>query len=366
VEKFVFYLNNTLRSSSTRVVAFSGLKSVVRYGQAYDLERFPKHEIFPREISRIFRHDDELKSEEITEDVIIQIEKALKAEKDIYIKALLSIAKETGLRLSEILILEEDCIMRDFLGEPILATFSFKNKKERAIPITKELSEIVFKLKEYTKQYRTNGRKELFLAPRRRGREIGLLKQDTIRKNLPGFIKRHNITDANGNLSLFNIHRFRHTLGTDMLNNGASPLEVKSFLDHKSLHSTSLYSKVRDEVLDKDYRKIGFVGIVAQELSKEGLGVPVTPEMVVSGALPDGTCMRAFEGKNSCGKFNRCLLCPKFLTTPDHLDVHKRHLARIREDRFKYMNGAYICNHEKVDRIEAALEIIIEQLEGMK
>jgi hypothetical protein len=134
---------------------------------------------------------------------------------------------------------------------------------------------------------------------------------------------------------------------------------------YESLHSTSLYAKVRDEALDRDYRKIGFVGITAKTII-DGVGAAFTPPKAITGALPDGVCSKAFEGESACGKFNKCLLCPKFITTPEYLEIHKDHLRRLQQDKAQYMMDSYICNIEKVERIEAALRTIIRQLEELR
>jgi hypothetical protein len=88
------------------------------------------------------------------------------------------------------------------------------------------------------------------------------------------------------------------------MNLGMNPKEIMDMLGHESLHSTSLYAKVRDEALDRDYRKIGFVGITAKTII-DGVGAAFTPPKAITGALPDGVCSKAFEGESACGKFQQ-------------------------------------------------------------
>jgi len=82
-------------------------------------------------------------------------------------------------------------------------------------------------------------------------------------------------------------------------------------------------------------------------------------------SLPDGFCGKALDGTDFCNNFNKCLLCPKFITTLEYLDIHKKHLKRIQVDKVQYMHDTFICNLQKVEKIEAALISIIEQLEAM-
>lgn len=364
VIQFAFYIKNTVKSSGRRVTIYAALKTLVLQGQLLNLKGYPETDIFPEASSRIFGHADTLKSQEISQEVLVQIDEALKIEDDIYVKTLIVIAKNTGLRVSEILTLKERSVLPDFLGSPLLNTYSIKNDKERIIPITKGVADAINELEIFTASLRDDENKWLFMYRYQSGK-IGLLHQKQARILIADFIKKHQIKGMDNNLTKFTPHSFRHTIGTEMLNNGASAQVVKELLGHESMHSTSLYAQIRDNTLDAEYRKIGFVGVTAPVLSEETLEVPISPKTIAMGALPDGICKRAFEGERSCKSFNKCLLCVKFITTPEYLNIHREHLARIREDRKIYMEEMYICNHEKVDRIEAALIEIIRQLEEM-
>lgn len=181
---------------------------------------------------------------------------------------------------------------------------------------------------------------------------------------LEAFALRHHICNEKEHLVSFTFHQFRHTLGMHSMNSGMNPKEIMTMLGHESVHSTSLYAKVRNETLDRDYRKIGFIGIATSNMSEQ-VGEVYTLERALAGALPDGTCLKAFEGDSSCGKLNKCLLCAKFITTPEYLTIHKEHLRRLQQDKAQYMKDSYICNIEKVERLEAALRTIICQLEEL-
>ena len=338
---------------------YMSLKAVVQYGQLLGLERYPTSDIFPKNPTRWLHVEDELSSREVPLEVVAQIVEALKAEKNIVLKTMIMVAKDTGLRISELLSLRLDSLVDDFMDNPYLFVYSIKQDKDRVIPIQKRLTKAIHECIDHTSKYRTDNN-ILFISP------VGdPIPQNRAREALIDFLIRHEITDPEDDRGFAHItwHQFRHSLGTDALNDGMSPSEVKKLLGHDSWHSTSLYSKIRAITLRQEYKKIGFVGVVAKDV--KDIEKSMTEEELKSGALPDGLCKKAFDGETSCKSFNKCLLCSKFITTPEYLEIHKQHLTRIHEDRMKYMDDTYICNLDKVQRIEDALVSIIEQLEAL-
>lgn len=366
IDKFIMYLKSMCNSSSTMVLSYTALKQSVRYGQNLGLDLYPKKEIFPMEISRIFGQEDTLKTRLFSDDVAIQIEDALDKEEDIYLKTLIMIAYETGLRLSEILNLEEGSVLKDFAGTPLLFTQSFKSKEERCAPITEKCAKQIKILEEYTKNYRVD--KKIFCMKFRNKLGSYIVYQADMRKALKKFLQKNNITDETGNIAYVIFHGFRHHVGTTYLNSGASADETRISLGQKSLHSTNLYAKMKPKTLLQAYKKIGFIGVSESDLQEniEGSKVIIDKQKIIEGTLPDGICLKAFEGKTRCPKFNVCLLCNKFWTTVDDLPTHKKHLERLRADKERYMSEMSIGNIEYVDKIEIALETIIECLEAIQ
>ncbi|SCM82305.1 Integrase family protein (fragment) [uncultured Sporomusa sp.] len=249
------------------------------------------------------------------------------------------------------------------MDKPLMLVYSYKNNKDRVLPIPDELAHNIQKLEEYTADYRTEGNPYLFLTIRKG--QIALYNQTQARNNLKRFINWHGIKDESENIVELTFHDFRHTVGSNAINSDLSPKEVMQMLGHESFHSTSLYAKVRNEKLDEDYKKIGFIGLAVQEITAKTLGDTYSKDKEIAGTLPDGVCRMAFEGEDFCTQFNKCLLCPKFITTPLYLEMHKQHLRHIQEDKPRYMRDSYICNIEKVNRIEAALIVIISELEEL-
>lgn len=87
----------------------------------------------------------------------------------------------------------------------------------------------------------------------------------------------------------------------------------------------------------------------------------------MSASLPDGACQKPINNEGKiCSKFNMCVICPKFITTPEHLPIHKDHLDRLRANREAYMAQEYIGTTHHLETVEYALETIIGRLEAMQ
>lgn len=192
------------------------------------------------------------------------------------------------------------------------------------------------------------------------------MTQPNFRYRLKGFLKKHKIINSEGNLYPLTYHAFRHTLGTDMLNRGMSIFEIRDYLGHESLHSTAGYAKFKNQTVQKEYSKLGFIGMIVEEISEEsmGKGKELDKDTLKAASLPDGACKKPIDNQgNICARFNMCIICPKFITTPAHLPVHKSHLERLRADREFYMATEYIGSQNHLETIEHALETIIDRLE---
>lgn len=384
VEQYIFHLraSDELKTPSSKSTAFSAFKSTVRFGQMFQRDNYPTTEIFPKDVSRLFGVEDVMLTKVIDDYVLKQIDVALEtATEDIQTKVLIYTARETGLRLSEILTLRENCVMEDFAGSPILFTYSFKNEKERAIPITKKLERSIKQLEAHNAELKSQEMFEfvegtpenlLFIKYNKKGKYRGKytkVAQGYARDLLQNFVKIHSIRDVEGNyVPDLLYHSFRHTIGTEMLSYGSAPDDVMAHLGHESMHSTSNYARVTESKLQADYDKLGFIGISELELvenSSKGT-VIIKQQKLIAGSLPDGSCLKAFEGDNHCKKFNACLFCNKYRTYVKDLPAHRNQLERLRQDKQAYADEMSIGNLEYVEDIEKALITIIERLEALK
>lgn len=366
-QMFLFELKQQDIANSTKNMSMSALKWIIQFGQIFEYKCFPNHEIFDGEEYRAIKTEDVLKTKYITDHVMRQIELALKKEQDLLIKSILEIGIDTGLRLSEVLELRFGCLTEDFTGKAVLHVISSKSNTERFIPVSSRVKRAVKTLENISEEGRQLINSDN-LTVNGVFKKFDRLTQSNFRYKLKSFVKRHRIVDSEGHLYNLKYHAFRHTLGTEMLNRGMSIFEIADYLGHESLHSTAGYAKLKNPTVQKAYKKLGFIGMIVEDISEKSLKKEKLDNHILkSASLPDGACKKPIDNQgNICAKFNMCIICPKFITTPKHLPIHKDHLKRLRADREQYMASEYIGTQEHVETIEYALKTIIERLEVMQ
>lgn len=369
VQKFIFNLKQKDLSNSTRTLTISALKKIIYHGQDFAYEGFPLSEVFDGREYQALKGVDAYTTEFISDDVMQQIENVIKNEENILFKYLLKIIIDTGLRISEALQIREKDLTLDFTNKPVLKVRSSKNISERFIPVSRRVYRSIKKLSKMTTQSQKKLGTEFIFVYEGQGKTHRALQPQLARKFLRRFVETHQIRDRNGNLYHLTFHAFRHTLGTKMINNGMSIFEIRDYLGHRSLRSSEYYSKVKDKKVQEEYASVDFIGLITEDIEKE-LKIEEEREKrqtLNSASLPDGYCGMPINNEGeTCVKFNVCLLCPKFVTTPEFLSVHKDHLSRIRKDKENYMSSEHIGTEEHLDRVETSLVKVIEELEEIK
>lgn len=369
-QMYLYYLKQQYISNSTNAISLSALKWLILHGQYFEYDGFPIEQVFDGDEYKAVKTEDMLKTKYISDEIMNQIEIALKKEEDLMLKCLVEIGIDTGIRLSEALDLSKGCITEDFTGKTVLHIISKKNDTERFIPVSSRVKQAVRTLEELSKE----GREEIgsdnltiYWLSKGRPKRYDRLIQSIFRPQLKRFVKRHNIVNEDGSLFALSYHALRHTLGTEMLNKGMTPTEIADYLGHESLHSTAGYAEFKNSTVQKEYKKLGFIGTLVEDISEEGLNkTDLNEEKLKRAALPDGACSKPIDNQgNTCANFNMCIICPKFITTPKHLPIHKDHLNRIMVDREKYMESEYIGTADHLNTVEKTLKTIIERLEEM-
>ncbi|AVO03198.1 integrase [Staphylococcus simulans] len=369
-QMYLYHLKQQKISNSTMAISLSALKWLVLHGQHFEYEGFPTKQIFDGDEYKAVKTEDILKTKYVPDKIMEQIERALKKEENKMLKVLIEIGIDTGIRLSEALDLTEGCLTEDFTGKPVLHVISKKNNTERFIPVSTRVRRAIKTLGGLSKEGRAEINSDnltVYWLSRGRPKRYDRLIQSIFRPQLKGFIERHKITNEDGSLYPLSYHAFRHTLGTEMLNRGMTSTEIADYLGHESLHSTAGYAKLKNPTVQKEYKKLGFIGVIVEEISEEALEKSnLSEKQLKSAALPDGACAKPIDNKgNICANYNMCIICPKFITTPKHLSVHKDHLARLQADREQYMSSEYIGPIDHLNTIENTLGTIIERLEEM-
>src|SRR5699024_5176698 len=128
---------------------------------------------------------------------------------------MLMIIQECGMRISELCTLKRNCVITDKDGDYFLKYYQRKMKKEHIVPISRDLGELILNHEEIMENKTNNNFKYLFQ------KEDGSpINQNTFRRNLNTLAYEEKIVDRNGEIFRFHAHAFRHTVGTQMINNG--------------------------------------------------------------------------------------------------------------------------------------------------
>ncbi len=155
-------------------------------------------------------------------------------------KMLITIFYETGMRLSELILLREKQI--DFSRSHIKVLG--KGNKERVIPISPNT---VAAIRDYLQQKKKN-----FSEP-----DDFLLVTEKGKKMYPKYaylLVNHYLSQAS-TLDKKSPHVLRHTFATHLMNNGADLNAVKELLGHSSLASTQVYTHNTIEKLKDIHKK---------------------------------------------------------------------------------------------------------------
>lgn len=375
-EEYLHYLLINVKENSTRAVKLVALKYYLRYGILLGWSDFPINELFDGTEYRIIQTEDTLKTMVIDDRVMKQIDIALNrmfseemSYNDTLIWGLITIIKATGMRIHEALSIQEAHISKDLMGKPILEVLNEKTQTERYIPISHEVVRAIRYTANTTKVVRKILHTEYIFVKKINGQKgYGFFDQRVASRLLDKFTRRFDIISPSNEPIHLNFHQFRHTIGTDLLNNGMSMREVMEYLGHDSAHSTRLYAKVQNTRFGKDYRRLGFIGVIEESMDNivDIQEKKVVKEQRLMAQLPDGVCARPIkEQVSNCKRPNACLFCPKFITTPEFLEFHKEHLERIRADKQRYVEENMIGTDYLLFETEKALEEIIFQLENI-
>lgn len=167
-------------------------------------------------------------------------------------------------------------------------------------------------------------------------------------------------------------HRFRHTLGTRLINANVPQHIVQRLLGHASPEMTATYAHLHDATLRKafDAYQGQRVNIAGERLDYDPQAPTADAEWMkhrldrVRDSLPNGYCGR--PPQQDCPHPNACFTCPDFQTTPDSLPVHRRQqentrvLIAVAEAGGRFRLAA---NHR---RVAESLERIIPALEAIE
>lgn len=250
-----------------------------------------------------------------------------------YQRTALLIARWSGARRGEISRLELDCLDSYLDGTPRLRVPSGKTATERMVPLHPEAAEAIRELQALARPTRgfrdeRSGRESPWLFVRR-GRRLST--QYLFESALQTACARAGLLDREGRATI-TAHRFRHTVGTELVEGGARLHTVMKMLGHTSTGMTLVYAHLSDRTLREEYLKVLGPGAqVAGPLAATLRAGAMPPDSIAwlkvhffRTELELGYCLRLpEEGPCECDLY---LNCPKFVTTPEYA-------PRLRERR---------------------------------
>jgi len=284
----------------------------------------------PRDRSWLPRFIDEFVMGQLETDA------ALDQLPDLTTRTAVRILIETGLRSVDCLRLPFDPVTVDQAGAPYLKYFNHKLSREAIIPISQRLVEQIRRQqKDLTERF---GTAPPLLLPRVRANLDGTVafSSGTLNRRLGEWLARCEVRDATGQPVKVTAHRFRHTVGTRMINNEVPIDTVQRMLDHATPQMTARYATIKDQTLRREWERyqdrINVLGQVVR-LDPDGpLGDAAWAKENLSRAkqtLPNGYCGLPLQ--QTCPHPNACLTCSSFLTTVEFLPQHREQLQRTDE-----------------------------------
>ncbi|NFI03404.1 site-specific integrase [Clostridium botulinum] len=302
----------------------------------------------------------ENKTKPIPEDIFDKILQCALKEKNILTKAGIIIQSQTGLRINEVLSIQQGCVHTTNDGYDYMEVTLSKTEKGEPIIHKVFINELVrntvAELEEHTKDLREeSGLKELFLVRYKNNFEV--LKGDKFTSSrLPNFIKRWDIRDSKGNLYSLKSHQFRATFVRELIKQKVPIAHIMKQFAHVSIEMTSHYLTLKEEevkeiysdmILGKDSKIAGlrakeikskldeqFRGKTEQEI--DDIVFNLSKSMSFN-PLPTGVCLYDFR-RGNCSDGDGCFFynCPNYVTEVKFYPILKQELDLMEKEMARY------------------------------
>jgi len=262
---------------------------------------------------------------------------------------LLMLLARTGRRVSELRLLDFDCLLPlqalpDSDGEDgaLVAKLRYQQTKIEGAPDTifvdAEVVEIIRAQQQWARSWlRRTLRDEhaaapgyLFLSTTYNGRGRHPYPKTSLGQRLREFGQRADIRDGQGRpVNLGHVHRFRHTRATSLLNAGVPVHVLQRYLGHVSPRMTMHYAETVRETHEREFLRFTKITADARELTVDPRDLFAVLELDkrTDRVLPNGLCM--LPPRQACQRGNACLTCDKFATDASYLDEHEQQLAKL-------------------------------------
>lgn len=332
------------------------------------------------------------KTKPIPEDVFDKIlYHVVHDEKDVLTKAGIIIQSQTGLRINEVLSIQEGCVKRTADGYDYMEVTLGKTEKGEPIIhkvfINDLVKDAIAELTKHTAELRKeSGLKELFIVRNHGIRALNGSKW--VGKRLPHFIERHDIRDNKGELYPLTSHQFRATFVRELIKRKVPIAMIMKQYSHVSIEMTAHYLTLQEEEVKEIYSDMilspesKIAGLRAKEIKGklDDLFHGKTEaeiDDVISGLaktmsfnpLPTGVCLYDFR-RGNCTDGDGCFFynCPNYITEvqfypilKDELDLLEKEMARLKE---LGQEPAYQVQAVKYKYLKPLVESLEVQLNG--
>ena len=387
IDRYVSLLHATISKRTRKPLGYQSqkktldaVKGLIRWCQLHRPNNVPTTEIFTG--NEYIGVNRKLKIDFIPDDVVAQINDALKNEENPYLKYGIIILQSTGMRIGDLLKLRIDCIKPHLISGYTIEWTQHKGRKDKVpTPVRSECVAAIEKLIEITTELRNEANEKdkdtlmIYRVPKGIGAgSVNVITTQTFTTNwFRDFIKRNNIKDANGDYYNLTSHQFRRTLGTDMLSKGTNINVIQHVLGHSDPSVTKrFYADVKDKERAEVFKSIGVIGNINQIQSSAFDNVSEFEWFKANkdkgACMCDGYCTKPVVDGKICDRLlkrQKCYTCSRYITTPEYLEAHKKHLANLEK---QLEEGAIYGEHYAEHFIPTigVLKVIIERLEVLQ
>ena len=245
-------------------------------------------------------------------------------------RALVVVLIETGLRANDACALPFNPVIDDSAGWPCLRYYNAKMAAEQLVPLSPTAADTIRQQQAELRRRWPDGPPVLFPAPHSNPDGTRPFSYATLRARLARWQDDIDVRDEAGQPVRATAHRFRHTLGSRLINQGVPQHVIQRLLGHASPQMTARYATLHDTTVRQAFDEYcqQRVNLHGERIVYDPAGVTADAEWIkhnmarVQASLPNGYCGR--PPQQDCPHPNACLTCPDFQTTPAFLDVHRR------------------------------------------
>ena len=273
-------------------------------------------------------------SRRLSEHVMAQIESPTNLDRSPHpqYRLLTLILVRCGLRASDAITLEFNCLTHDGQGAPYLRYVNHKMRREAAVPIDEDLQNEIRRQQAHVADQWPDAHPHLFPALTGNANGQRAMTYYSYRLMLLHWLKVCDIRDEHGDPVHLTPHQWRHTFASRLINRDVPQEVVRLLLDHESTQMTAHYARITDQTVRRRWEQATKVNINGERITMDPDGPLAQAQWaktrygIATQTLPHGYC--GLPVQKSCPHANACLTCPVFLTGPEFLPELREHRGR--------------------------------------